>query len=313
MIVSIEKAIELLKSKHVVAVPSETVFGLAASIHFPEAIKKIFEIKGRPSKNPLIVHFSSLEHALEYVDIDQSLIPHLEKFWPGPLTLVAPLKKNVDPTITANLSTLAVRVPNHPVFLELIREVGPLAAPSANRSGFPSATRSWHIEFDYGCSVPIVEGVEPEHGVESTILIQKEGYLSLGRLGATPIEPLKPFFKIVESTENPTAPQCPGQMFRHYAPKCKLTTTLSAEVEAIVGFTDVDYPFSKPLYPLGSVHDPKQIAHQLFETLRLLDHDHIGLAYVDTNFPSHGLYLTIHERLSRAIQETFNQNRELYV
>jgi L-threonylcarbamoyladenylate synthase len=313
MIVSIEKAIELLKSKHVVAVPSETVFGLAASIHFPEAIKKIFEIKGRPSKNPLIVHFASLEDALEYVDIEQSLIPHLEKFWPGPLTLVAPLKKKVDPTITANLPTLAVRVPNHPVFLELIRAAGPLAAPSANRSGFPSATRSWHIEFDYSGTIPIVEGMEPDHGVESTILIQQEGFFTLGRLGATPIEPLKPFFKIVDALANPAAPQCPGQMFRHYAPKCKLTTILSTEVEAIVGFWDVNYPFPKPLYPLGSVHDPKQMAHQLFETLRLLDHDHIGLAYVDTNFPTHGLYLTIHERLSRAIQETFNLNRELYV
>jgi L-threonylcarbamoyladenylate synthase len=313
MIVSIEKAIELLKSKHVVAVPSETVFGLAASIQFPEAIKKIFEIKGRPSKNPLIVHFASLKQALEYVDIEQSLIPHLEKFWPGPLTLVAPLKKEVDPTITANLSTLAVRVPSHPVFLELIEAVGPLAAPSANRSGLPSATRSWHIEFDYDGTVPIVEGIEPEHGVESTILIQQEGFLTLGRLGATPIEPLKPFFKIVEAAENPISPQCPGQMYRHYAPKCKLTTTFTQDVEAIVGFIDVDYPFCRPLYPLGSVHDPKQIAHQLFETLRLLDHDHIGLAYVDTNFPSHSLYLTIHERLSRAIQETFNLNRELYV
>ncbi|MBM3194269.1 MAG: threonylcarbamoyl-AMP synthase [Chlamydiae bacterium] len=313
MIVSIEKAIELLMSKDVVAVPSETVFGLAASIDSPEAIKKIFEIKGRPPKNPLIVHFASLEQALQYVDIEQSFIPHLEAFWPGPLTLVAPLKVKVDPHITANLSTLAVRVPNHPVFLELIQAVGPLAAPSANRSGFPSATRSWHIEFDYGGTVPIVEGAEPEHGVESTILIQQKGFFTLGRPGATPIEPLKPYFKIVEAAVNPAEPQCPGQMFRHYAPKCQLITTFTAEVEAIVGFTDVDYPFSKPLYPLGSLHDPKQVAHQLFETLRLLDHDHIKLAYVDMNFPTHGLYQTIHERLSRAIQETFNLNRELYV
>ncbi|NDE62837.1 MAG: L-threonylcarbamoyladenylate synthase [Chlamydiae bacterium] len=313
MTVSVQEAIQFLKDKNVVAVPSETVFGLAASIFYPDAIKKIFEIKGRPPKNPLIVHFASVEQALEYVDIAPAFVPNLQKFWPGPLTVVAPLKKEIDPLITANLPTLAVRVPNHPVFLELIRAVGPLAAPSANRSGFPSATRKWHVDFDYNGMVPVVEGMEPDHGLESTILIQKEGYFLIGRLGATPIENLNDFFKIVENTQDFMAPQCPGQMYRHYAPTCKLTTVLSDEIEAIVGFCDVNYPVDKPLYSVGSIHHPAQVAHHLFETLRLLDHDRIKLAYVDTNFPSAGLYLTIHERLSRAIQETYHQNRELYV
>jgi len=247
---------------------------------------------------------------LTYVDIDLTLLPTLERLWPGPLTIVAPLKKEIGhlipPQVTAGLQTLAVRIPRHPTFLELIRRVGPLAAPSANLSGLPSSTRSWHIESDYHGQVPIVEGDIPEFGVESTILIQKEGFLEIGRLGATPIDSLKEFFSIQEGDDTIN---CPGKLFKHYSPHCHLTTKLTENVQAIVGFHDKNYPSQPLFYNLGARDDPRMIASRLFETLRLLDLDKITLAYVDTDFPHRGLYTTIHERLSRALKA----NKESYV
>ncbi|MFZ4773009.1 MAG: L-threonylcarbamoyladenylate synthase [Chlamydiia bacterium] len=313
MFVSIAEAIELLKTKKVVAVPSETVYGLAASIAFDEAIERIFTLKGRPSKNPLIVHFASIKDVLEYVAIDPLFTPELEKLWPGPLTIVAPLKKGISPLITAGLDTLAVRIPRNPVFLELIRAVGPLAAPSANRSGLPSATRSWHIENDYDGQIPIIEADLPSIGLESTILIQREKTFELGRLGATPIDSLKEFFPISSATLESETPLCPGQLLKHYAPNCNLTTEWTPEVEAIVGFHDVTYTIDRPLYNLGTKNDPRMIAERLFETLRLLDLDKIRLAFIDTNFPNHGLYKTLHERLSRALRQKPTQIKGTYV
>lgn len=303
MIVKFHEAVKLLKNDEVVAVPSETVFGLAASIYSPLAIRKIFSLKGRPAINPLIVHFCSIEQVLEYVEIDSKLLEHLKNLWPGPLTIVAPLKKAIDTSITAGLPTLAVRIPKHPVFLELIQEVGPLAAPSANRSGLPSATRVWHVEQDYEGQVPVLEGLPPIHGLESTILIQKKDYLEIGRLGATPIDSLKEHFAIQPSKALHLAPTCPGQLLRHYSPLCELTKNLSSDVEAIVGFNDAIYPCDLPSYILGSKKDPVRIAQNLYDTLRLLDLDKIQKAFIDLDFPTHGLYAPIQERLNRAIQK----------
>lgn len=313
MIVKFHEAVKLLKNNEVVAVPSETVFGLAASIHSPEALRKIFSLKGRPAINPLIVHFCSIEQVLEYVEIDSKLLEHLSSMWPAPLTLVAPLKKELDSAITAGLNTLAVRIPNHPVFLDLIREVGPLAAPSANRSGLPSATRVWHIEQDYNGQVPIVEGEPPIHGLESTIIIQKEGYLEVGRLGATPIDCLRKHFTVHLAKAVESAPICPGQLLRHYSPNCELTTDFSKDFEAIVGFSDTPYPWNLPLYHLGSKQDPVMIARNLYETLRRLDFDKIKKAFVDLDFPSDGLYAPIQERLSRAIVKKTNPKGSIHV
>ncbi|MFZ4673236.1 threonylcarbamoyl-AMP synthase [bacterium] len=313
MIVKFHEAVKLLKNDEVVAVPSETVFGLAASIHSPRAIRKIFSLKGRPPINPLIVHFSSVEQILEFVDIDAQLLVYLKSMWPGPLTLVAPLKKELDTAITAGLNTLAVRIPNHPVFLDLIREVGPLAAPSANRSGLPSATRAWHIEEDYDGQVPMVEGAPPIHGLESTIIIQKEGYLEIGRLGATPIERLREHFTIHTTNSVESAPICPGQLLRHYSPNCELTNNISADFEAIVGYGDVTYHWNLPLYNLGSKQDPSGIARNLYEMLRRLDVDKIKKAFVDLDIPSHGLYAPIQERLSRALVKKTNLQGGIHV
>jgi L-threonylcarbamoyladenylate synthase len=313
MIVKLDEAVKLLKNHEVVAVPSETVYGLAGSISSPTAIRKIFTLKGRPAINPLIVHFSTLNEVLEYVILDPKLLCYLERMWPGPLTIVAPLKKPLDTAITAGLKTLAVRIPRHPVFLELIRQAGPLAAPSANRSGLPSATRVWHIEKDYNGLVPIVEGDPPTHGLESTILIQKEGHLEIGRLGATSIDLLREDLPIFESKTPLEAPTCPGQLFRHYSPACFLSSQLSETTEALVGFIDVEYHSPLPLYSLGSIKDPIEIAQNLYEILRLLDQDQIKEAFVDLDFPSYGLYAPIKERLSRALVKKPNPQGGIHV
>ena len=313
MILSKKEAIDILKTGGVVAVPSETVYGLAASIDHPQAVSKIFSMKGRPSKNPLIVHFKSIDQVLEYLDLQNDVAAHLKHFWPGPLTIVAPLKKKLDPSITAGLPTLAARIPSHPVFLELIEAVGPLAAPSANRSGLPSATRAWHIENDYLGNVPIVEGDPPKHGLESTILIQKGPLFEVGRLGALSIEELERYFTISHPTSTHSTPVCPGQMFRHYSPRCVLVDEWSKKIEAVVGFADVKYPNDLPLYALGPIHDPVAIASNLFETLRLLDQNQVQKAFVDFNFPLHGLYASIRERLLKATQQTTNLKEATHV
>ncbi|MBM3196566.1 MAG: threonylcarbamoyl-AMP synthase [Chlamydiae bacterium] len=313
MILSKKEAIDILKTGGIVAVPSETVYGLAASINHPQAVSKIFSMKGRPSKNPLIVHFKSIDQVLEYLDLQNDVAAHLKHFWPGPLTIVAPLKKKLDPSITAGLPTLAARIPSHPVFLELIEAVGPLAAPSANRSGLPSATRAWHIENDYLGNVPIVEGDPPKHGLESTILIQKGPLFEVGRLGALSIEELERYFTISPPTSTHSTPVCPGQMFRHYSPRCVLVDEWSKKIEAVVGFANVKYPSDLPLYVLGPIHDPVAIANNLFETLRLLDQNEVQKAFVDFNFPLHGLYASIRERLLKATQQTTNLKEATHV
>ena len=300
--VDLIQAANILSKDGVVAVPSETVYGLAARIDSELGIDQIYTLKGRPSKNPLIVHFASIDQVLEFVDIDFKYLPALNVLWPGPLTFVAPLKKSITNKITAGLPTLAVRVPAHPTFLRLIEKVGPLAAPSANKSGLPSATRAEHVIEDYAGKVAVIEDpLSLQLGVESTILIQKDGVLHLGRLGACPLDDLKDFFSVEDQIVIENKPICPGQLFRHYAPCCKLVQHLDQTIEAIVGFTDRAYPSCYPFYSLGSSTDPKAIAQTLFETLRKLDRDHRRCAYIDTDFPNFGLYATITERLKKAI------------
>lgn len=298
-----EQAIHELQSGGIVALPTETVYGLAASIHHPEAIQKVFAVKGRPSDNPLIVHISDLAQLNDYV---KQLPPAFEKlaqaFWPGSLSLVLEADTKVIPDIVrAGLPTVAIRVPSHPLTLEVLAKTGPLVMPSANLSGKPSATAAQHVVDDFGDAVPVVDGGECVQGVESTILIYRNNRWVVARQGAIRIEALEEVLGYrPELHTNPDKPLCPGQLYRHYAPQATLTELDREKSGAVVGFSDREYPWASKVYLLGKSSDPEVVAHRLYDVLRQLDKDQVSAAMVDMDFPETGLWRTIRERILKA-------------
>ncbi|MCH9610582.1 MAG: Threonylcarbamoyl-AMP synthase [Chlamydiales bacterium] len=207
-----------LKSGQIVAFPTETVYGLGASLYHPEAIKKIFDIKGRPQDNPLIIHLASFDQVEEFAELDPRL-EHLKSLWPGPLTVVLKAKMSVPTIVTAGLETVAIRIPNHPLALDLLRECGPLVAPSANLSGKPSPTRAEHVKQDF--DLPVIDGGPCQEGLESTILMLGERATIL-RPGSISKEQLEKLLgeEVVYSTSKRAL--APGMKYRHYAPKAPL-------------------------------------------------------------------------------------------
>ena len=311
MRIPVDEAVSLLKHNEVVAIPTETVYGLAASLFSVAAIEKVFALKGRPSSNPLIIHVKDKEECLSYLT---SIPPHfheLTTFWPGPLTLILPVDSTRIPHIArAGLTTCGFRVPKHPVTQALLEKISPLVAPSANLSGRPSATRCEHIEHDFGIDFPVIEAEVPKHGVESTILAFVEEKWQIARLGALSIDSLSQVLGYVpEEYKKKETPICPGQLFRHYAPKCRLTLSLHPEGDYIVGFRDRTYTGCKKLFCLGSSHDAEEVAFYLYDVLRSLDMEEIKEAVVDMRLPknttpnNHSLWATIFERLSRAANQ----------
>ncbi len=222
MSISIGQAVELLKQGEIVAFPTETVYGLGAPVFNESAVRKIFAAKKRPLDNPLIVHISSMNQVTDLaVDIPDDFYRLAEQFFPGPLTVV--LKKNarVPDLVSAGLPTIALRMPAHLLARELIEKVGePLAAPSANLSGRPSATEAMHVLEDFG-NIPVLDGGETPLGVESTvILLGKEPVLL--RPGTVLLEEIEAVLgkKVGEKTTlDPVVfPVSPGMKYRHYAP-----------------------------------------------------------------------------------------------
>lgn len=223
MILTLKQASELLLSGEVVAIPTETVYGLAADAFNPLAVEKIFLTKGRPSDNPLIVHICSLDQLAELTPaIPASARTLAEAFWPGPLTLVIGKRPEVPDIVTGGLPTVAVRMPDHPLTLDLIRLTGPLTAPSANRSGTPSPTRPSHIADDYNSSVDILDGGECKIGIESTVLDLTSKPVKILRPGAITAEMIQHKTGI-ETMYTPDDQKdlnkSPGTRYTHYKPK----------------------------------------------------------------------------------------------
>lgn len=185
MKISFEKAKQLIRSGHVVAVPTETVYGLAASIQFPDAVTKIFDIKGRPADKPLIVHISSYAQLQEIVKTVPKSFEKIKKFWPGPLTVVfeANLEK-VPEIVRAGGTTVAIRIPGHELLLKFIEQTGPLAAPSANISGHPSPTSAEDVLDNLGDDFAVLDGGACQYGVESTLIKLNDQSWELLREGA---------------------------------------------------------------------------------------------------------------------------------
>lgn len=307
MRLSLKEIASHLKSGHVAAVPTETVYGLAASIDSPSAIEKIFALKKRPRANPLIIHVADYraidEYALKYPPQFESLA---SAFWPGPLTLILPINDKVPSIVRANLPTAGFRVPALEITRQLIKMTGPLVMPSANLSGKPSATNAGHVEEDFGLHFPVLDGGSCQKGLESTILLFQESRWTIVRRGALSEETFEPILGyrpqfIVKGKGD--VPLCPGQHYRHYAPQARLILGGRPTSESfIIGFKERNYPVGRKIL-LGSLFNPEEVAENLYAALRQLDRENAAEAWVDMDFPREGLWHTIAERLMRAAEK----------
>lgn len=321
MRISLQQTISKLKQGEVVAVPTETVYGLAAPLSNLEAIEQVFALKGRPSSNPLIIHVSDVEQILRHVtQVPPAFDQLAQACWPGPLTMILPIHSSLVPSkVRAGLETAGFRIPHHPLTLQLLKETGPLVMPSANLSGFPSATRPAHVEEDFGQAFPVLDGGASKRGVESTIIAYlKEEWviLRLGSLSPDFFQPVLGYCPRVIHKLTEDKPLCPGQLFRHYAPNAKLILGKQekkeenqetgeagealGDVSFILGFQERTYPKGKRVLAMGSLFDPQGVAENLYHILRQLDQEKAVVAWVDMDFPREGLWLTIAERLERA-------------
>ena len=223
------RAVDLLRAGEVVALPTETVYGLAADALSAEAVVKIFETKKRPHFDPLIVHLPELAWLEKVAVIDEKERPLIErliaKFWPGPLTIVLPRREIVPPIVTAGLETVAVRISANPLFAEVVRAFGqPLAAPSANRFGRISPTAAGHVMEELSGRIPfIVDGGATEHGIESTVIAVREGGIEVLRAGPIAREELAKFAEVRMRASGRT--ESPGQLPSHYRPQTPLMIT----------------------------------------------------------------------------------------
>jgi len=289
---AIAEAARLIRAGEPVAVPTETVYGLAADATNAQAVARIYEAKGRPSFNPLIVHVSDFDHARRIADFGPLSIELAKKHWPGPLTIIAPLKPDsgIAALVTAGLPTIGVRVPNHRAIQALLRAVGrPLAAPSAKASGSISATRAEHVARSLGGRIPLILDDGPcPGGIESTIVAESGGKLRLLRRGPIEIAGAAP--AAGDKLE------APGQLASHYAPSkpLRLNAPEAAEGEYLIGFGDVTGHSN--LSPAG---DLVEAAARLFDLLHAADaaeKPKISVAPV----PDTGLGAAINDRLHRA-------------
>jgi L-threonylcarbamoyladenylate synthase len=307
--ISLPEAIAQLKQGQVVAVPTETVYGLAASLSQPEAIQKIFTLKGRPQSNPLIIHASSIQQIEPFtLTFPPNFTALASSFWPGPMTLVIPIiPQAISPIARAGLLTAGFRIPSHELTLKLLQEIGPLVMPSANVSGHPSSTRPEHVEEDFGLSFPVLEGGCCSKGIESTILYYYEDQWVILRLGALEPETFQDLLGYEPMVASIVTDRLlsPGNLFRHYAPRAKLILkgNIPSTVSCILGFEERIYPADKRVVYLGWLADPEGVAANLYQQLRHLDHLGIEAVWVDMDFPSNGLWRTIAERLQRASEK----------
>lgn len=297
---NISAAATILREGGLVAMPTETVYGLAANAADAEAVARIYAAKERPQFNPLIAHVSSVEMAQREGVLAANAKRLVEAFWPGPLTLVVEVaaKGSVSELARAGLDSIALRMPGHPVAQRLIEAFGgPLVAPSANPSGKISPTRPEHVLQDMGDQVDLIlDGGACAAGVESTIIDARGEHPALLRPGSLdPAEIEKIWPGLIRPTLNPDAPQSPGQLLRHYAPDAKLRLNAEAPEagEAYLGFGPGNATLN--LSPTG---DMTEAATNLFAMLRDLDarFDRIAVAPI----PANGLGEAINDRLTRA-------------
>ncbi|ADV64556.1 L-threonylcarbamoyladenylate synthase [Desulfurococcus mucosus] len=330
----IDKAAEILLNRGLVAFPTETVYGLGAVAYYEDAVLKVFKAKMRPPDNPLIIHVSSLDMLNEVATgIPDDAYRLIEKFWPGPLTLILPRHPSIPRVVTGGLDTVAVRMPGHPVALKLIDATGrPVAAPSANISGRPSPTTGEHVIRDLmGRVDAIIDAGETFFGVESTVVNILEDPPVLLRPGAYPVEEVEKALgkKIVipefaRGLAYSEIALAPGMKYRHYSPEAKLILVEAegsyeyiagrvieaarslggvGELCVISSSETMHYYRSlsnvKAVFTLGSRVNLYEVARNLFKVLRLVDEAGCRVVFSES-FPETGIGLAVMNRLRKA-------------
>lgn len=306
----IKQAIEAFKKGKLVAIPTETVYGLSAPIDQPELIQKIFELKERPFFDPLIVHVSSIKEAQEWSttwpDIAQALA---EEYWPGPLTLVLPKKNEVSDLITSGLQTVGLRCPNHPLTLEFIRKLGkPLAAPSANKFGKTSPTTIDHVKNEFSeDDVEFLNGGDCQVGIESTIIqIEDDKVIFLRKGAVTPkmIQSLCQKYSYQIQEADPQKILAPGQIKHHYMPKIPLVLVHSSGskddlLELASKACGLAPEFGRVLILSD---EPAMAARMLYSSMRTACDDRAQFLYFvfRKEWESNELWAAILDRLTRA-------------
>jgi len=325
---AIQQAADILKNAGLVGMPTETVYGLAANALDEAAVRSIFTAKGRPSDNPLIVHVTCPEEAEPLCLISPSARALMERFCPGPLTIIMPRKSCVPDVVTAGLDTVAIRMPSHPVAQQLIKACGlPIAAPSANTSGKPSPTTAQHVYHDLNGRLPIIlDGGESQVGLESTVISMAGDIPTVLRPGGITPEMLLeilPEVRVADSVLRPLQAGekalSPGMMYKHYAPggtltmvkgkqpnveKCCLrlyqeaknagkSARILAFEEHLPAYAEAD------ALSIGRLSEPETVSHRLFAILRQMDDESIDILYSEV-LPAEGIGLAIMNRLSRA-------------
>ena len=309
---AVDRAVELLRQGEAIALPTETVYGLAADALREEAVLKIFQAKSRPRFDPLIVHLPDAEWTERVSVIDDQarwMFDRLRnRFWPGPLTFIFPRQPSVPDLVTAGLKTVAVRLSSHPVFAEIIRTFGrPLAAPSANRFGRISPTDAAHVREELDGFIPLIVDAGPtRHGLESTIVALRNGRIEVLRRGPITSEQLAEFGEV--SIIGPTLhPEAPGQLPKHYAPRTPLILVDDASAFecpagkrcGLLAWETKSREGMSESRSLSERRDLNEAARNFFRQLRELDVLNLDLIIAE-KLPEHGLGAAINDRLSRA-------------
>lgn len=309
---NISQAVDFLNAGEVVAIPTETVYGLAGNAFNASAVAKIFEAKNRPFFDPLIVHTFELKQVYELVtEIPELLLKLVEKFWPGPLTLLLPKKDIIPDIVTSGLPNVGIRIPQQNLSLELLKQLKfPLAAPSANPFGYVSPTSAQHVFDQLHGKIPyILDGGKCKVGLESTIVGMLDNKVSIYRIGGLSIESIEEVVgKVKININQGDNPAAPGMLSSHYAPnkpiiigniKENLVKYKSSKIGIISFINNFNEVEKKYCYPLSVNGNMNEAAQHLFSALRELDNSNIDIILSEV-FPDEGLGKAINDRLNRA-------------
>ncbi len=309
----IEAAASFLNDGELVGIPTETVYGLAGNALNGEAVARIFEVKERPSFDPLIVHISSPDQVNSYCEeIPDPLRPLADKYWPGPLTLLLKRKSIIPDLVTSGLDRVAVRVPSHHLTLALLQILPfPLAAPSANPFGYISPTTAMHVEEQLGDKIPmILDGGPSKVGLESTIVGMEDGRVCIYRLGGLSVNDIEAEVGRVEvKSHSSSNPQAPGLLKSHYAPKKPFILgdlkelVLEAGDQVDFGILSLSQSFknipAERQIQLSASANLSEAAQNLFSSMRALDALEVDRIFAEL-MPEEGLGRAINDRLRRA-------------